>query len=128
MEAVRPETPTRTISLLPETPSHKLALPDTKVRLSQGGSETLQVTLISEVFGMRPGRYSTFTNAQRAEPWRRFKAREAVSGITSAQIKRPSRFVIPIKVPEKLTDVSIDALIKAVCRLPTALRNSLNWD
>ena len=43
-------------------------------------------------------------------------------------VERRSRFVMLIKVPEKRTEVVVDALIKAVRRLPTALRKSLTWD
>ncbi len=43
-------------------------------------------------------------------------------------VERRSRFVILIKVPEKRTEVVVDALIKAVRRLPTALRKSLTWN
>jgi IS30 family transposase len=43
-------------------------------------------------------------------------------------VERRSRFVILIKVPEKRTDVVVAALIRAVRKLPTALRKSLTWD
>lgn len=43
-------------------------------------------------------------------------------------VERRSRFVILVKLSEKRTDVVVDALIKAVRKLPTALRKSLTWD
>lgn len=43
-------------------------------------------------------------------------------------VERRSRFVILVKIPEKRTDVVVGALIKAVRRLPAALRKSLTWD
>jgi IS30 family transposase len=43
-------------------------------------------------------------------------------------VERRSRFVILVKLTEKRTSVVVDALIKAVRRLPTALRKSLTWD
>jgi IS30 family transposase len=43
-------------------------------------------------------------------------------------VERQSRFVILIKIPEKRTDAVVGALIKAVRKLPTALRKSLTWD
>jgi IS30 family transposase len=43
-------------------------------------------------------------------------------------VERQSRFVILIKIPEKRTDAVVNALIKAVRKLPTALRKSLTWD
>jgi IS30 family transposase len=43
-------------------------------------------------------------------------------------VERRSRFVILIKLSEKRTDVVVDALIKAVRKLPAALRKSLTWD
>ena len=43
-------------------------------------------------------------------------------------VERRSRFVILIKLPDKRTDAVVDALIKAVRKLPTALRKSLTWD
>jgi IS30 family transposase len=43
-------------------------------------------------------------------------------------VERRSRFVILIKLSEKRTDVVVDALTKAVRKLPTALRKSLTWD
>jgi IS30 family transposase len=43
-------------------------------------------------------------------------------------VERQSRFVILIKLSEKRTDTLVDALIKAVRKLPTALRKSLTWD
>src|SRR6202790_527420 len=43
-------------------------------------------------------------------------------------VERQSRFVILVKLPEKRTDVVVDALIKAVRKLPVALRKSLTWD
>ncbi len=43
-------------------------------------------------------------------------------------VERRSRFVILVKLPEKRTDVVVSALIKAVRKLPTALRKSLTWD
>ncbi len=41
---------------------------------------------------------------------------------------RRSRFVILVKLPDKRTEVVVDALSKAVRKLPTALRRSLTWD
>ena len=43
-------------------------------------------------------------------------------------VERRSRFVILVKLSEKRTDVVVDALIEAVRKLPTALRQSLTWD
>ena len=43
-------------------------------------------------------------------------------------VERTSRFVILVKLPEKRTDVVVEALIKAVRRLPAVLRKSLTWD
>lgn len=43
-------------------------------------------------------------------------------------VERRSRFVILVKLSEKRTDVVVDALIRAVRKLPTALRKSLTWD
>jgi IS30 family transposase len=43
-------------------------------------------------------------------------------------VERQSRFVILVKLPEKRTDVVVDALIKAVRKLPMVLRKSLTWD
>jgi len=43
-------------------------------------------------------------------------------------VERQSRFVILVKLPDKTTEVVINALIKAVRRLPTSLRKSLTWD
>jgi IS30 family transposase len=43
-------------------------------------------------------------------------------------VERQSRFVILVKLPEKRTEVVVDALSKAVRKLPTALRRSLTWD
>lgn len=43
-------------------------------------------------------------------------------------VERRSRFVILVKLSEKRTEVVVNALIKAVRRLPTALRKSLTWD
>jgi IS30 family transposase len=43
-------------------------------------------------------------------------------------VERRSRFVILVKLPEKRTEAVVDALIKAVRKLPTALRKSLTWD
>lgn len=43
-------------------------------------------------------------------------------------VERQSRFVVLVKLPEKRTDVVVDALTKAVRRLPTTLRKSLTWD
>lgn len=43
-------------------------------------------------------------------------------------VERRSRFVVLVKLTEKRTDVVVDALIKAVRRLPTSLRKSLTWD
>jgi IS30 family transposase len=43
-------------------------------------------------------------------------------------VERQSRFVIIVKVADKKSDVVVAALIKAVRKLPTALRRSLTWD
>ena len=43
-------------------------------------------------------------------------------------VERQSRFVIIVKVPDKGTESVVTALIKAVRKLPTALRQSLTWD
>ena len=43
-------------------------------------------------------------------------------------VERQSRFVVLVKLSEKGTEAVVDALIKAVRRLPTALRRSLTWD
>jgi IS30 family transposase len=43
-------------------------------------------------------------------------------------VERRSRFVVLVKLSEKRTEAVVDALIKAVRKLPTALRKSLTWD
>jgi IS30 family transposase len=43
-------------------------------------------------------------------------------------VERQSRFVIIVKVKDKRTEVVVTALIKAVRKLPAALRRSLTWD
>jgi len=43
-------------------------------------------------------------------------------------VERQSRFVIIVKVNDKRTEVVVAALIKAVRKLPAALRRSLTWD
>jgi IS30 family transposase len=43
-------------------------------------------------------------------------------------VERQSRFVMLVKLSEKGTEAVVDALIKAVRKLPTALRKSLTWD
>jgi len=43
-------------------------------------------------------------------------------------VERQSRFLILVKLPEKRTETVVDALIRAVRKLPTALRKSLTWD
>lgn len=43
-------------------------------------------------------------------------------------VERRSRYVILVKLSDKRTDVVVDALVKAVRKLPTALRKSLTWD
>ena len=43
-------------------------------------------------------------------------------------VERRSRFLILVKLPEKRTDIVVDALIKAVRKLPVTLRKSLTWD
>jgi IS30 family transposase len=43
-------------------------------------------------------------------------------------VERQSRFVILVKVASKRTDAVVPALIKAVRKLPVALRKSLTWD
>ena len=42
--------------------------------------------------------------------------------------ERQSRFVVLVKLSEKGTGAVVNALIKAVHKLPTALRKSLTWD
>lgn len=43
-------------------------------------------------------------------------------------VERRSRFVVFVKLPEKRTEVVVAALIRAVRKLPAALRKSLTWD
>ena len=43
-------------------------------------------------------------------------------------VERRSRFVILVKVEDKRTEIVVAALIKAVRKLPAALRRSLTWD
>jgi IS30 family transposase len=43
-------------------------------------------------------------------------------------VERHSRFVMLVKLSEKGTEAVVDALIKSVRKLPTALRKSLTWD
>lgn len=43
-------------------------------------------------------------------------------------VERRSRFVILVKLSDKGTEAVVDALIKAVRKLPAALRKSLTWD
>ena len=43
-------------------------------------------------------------------------------------VERQSRFVIIVKVPDKQTENVVAALVKAVRKLPVALRRSLTWD
>ena len=43
-------------------------------------------------------------------------------------VERRSRCVILVKIPEKRTEVVVNASIKAVRKLPAALRKSLTWD
>jgi transposase, IS30 family len=43
-------------------------------------------------------------------------------------VERRSRFVILVKVTHKRTEIVVAALIKAVRKLPIALRRSLTWD
>jgi IS30 family transposase len=43
-------------------------------------------------------------------------------------VERRSRFVILVKLPEKRTDVVVEALINAVRKLPAVLKKSLTWD
>lgn len=43
-------------------------------------------------------------------------------------VERQSRFVILVKVADKRTETVVAALIKAVRKLPAALRRSLTWD
>lgn len=51
------------------------------------------------------------------------------AGLTSQHwSSRQSRFVILVKLHDKRTEVVVDALGKAVRKLPTALRRSLTWD
>jgi IS30 family transposase len=46
----------------------------------------------------------------------------------ATQVERQSRFVIIVKVADKRTESVVTALIKAVRKLPVALRRSLTWD
>lgn len=43
-------------------------------------------------------------------------------------VERRSRFVVLVKLSEKRTEAVVDALIRAVRKLPAALRKSLTWD
>lgn len=43
-------------------------------------------------------------------------------------VERRSRFVVLVKLSSKETEAVVDALIKAVRKLPAALRKSLTWD
>ena len=43
-------------------------------------------------------------------------------------VERQSRFVIMVKIADKRTEVVVAARIKAVRKLPIALRRSLTWD
>jgi IS30 family transposase len=43
-------------------------------------------------------------------------------------VERQSRFVILVKIPDKRSTAVVAALIKAVRKLPVALRRSLTWD
>lgn len=43
-------------------------------------------------------------------------------------VERRLRFVVLVKLSEKRTEAVVDALIKAVRKLPTVLRKSLTWD
>ena len=43
-------------------------------------------------------------------------------------VERQSRFVVLVKVADKRTETVVTALIKAVRKLPSALRRSLTWD
>lgn len=43
-------------------------------------------------------------------------------------VERKSRFVVLVKLREKGTEAVVDALIRAVRKLPTTLRKSLTWD
>jgi IS30 family transposase len=43
-------------------------------------------------------------------------------------VERQSRFVVLVKLSEKSTEAVVGALIKAVRKLPIALRKSLTWD
>jgi IS30 family transposase len=43
-------------------------------------------------------------------------------------VERQSRFVVLVKLSEKSTEAVVDALIRAVRKLPTSLRKSLTWD
>lgn len=43
-------------------------------------------------------------------------------------VERRSRFVVLVKLSEKRTEAVVDALIKAVRKLPASLRKSLTWD
>jgi IS30 family transposase len=46
----------------------------------------------------------------------------------ATQVERQSRFVVVVKVADKRTETAVAALIKAVRKLPVALRRSLTWD
>jgi IS30 family transposase len=43
-------------------------------------------------------------------------------------VERQSRFVILVKIPDQSSEAVVDALIKAVRKLPASLRRSLTWD
>jgi IS30 family transposase len=43
-------------------------------------------------------------------------------------VERQSRFVVLVKLSQKSTEAVVNALIKAVRKLPTTLRKSLTWD
>jgi IS30 family transposase len=43
-------------------------------------------------------------------------------------VERRSRFAILVKLKDKRTEIVVAALIKAVRKLPAALRRSLTWD
>ena len=43
-------------------------------------------------------------------------------------VERRSRFVVLVRIPQKTSEAVVGALIKAVRKLPAALRRSLTWD
>jgi IS30 family transposase len=59
---------------------------------------------------------------------RRWKIERSRGTFIATLVERRSRFVILVKLRDKRTDAVVDALIKAIRKLATALRKSLTWD